>query len=57
MKEVDQTTGEVLNPTNNMVVKGGREEDLRMMNTERPVDLIVILPARADLVMDDKNEF
>jgi ATP-dependent RNA helicase DHX8/PRP22 len=58
MKDVDQTTGEDLNPTANKVVgKNGREEDLRMMNPERPVDLMDILPARAGLVLDDENEF
>jgi len=57
MKDVDQITGEDLNPTANKVVREGREQDLRMMNPERPVDLMDILPARAGLVLDDENEF
>jgi len=58
MKDVDQITGEDLNPTANKAVTqgGSRDDDLRMMNPERPVDLMDILPARAGLVLDE-DEF
>ena len=61
MKDVDQTTGEDLNPSANNVVRNSLEEDIRMMHPERPVDLMDILPARVVLVLDEdelktKNE-
>jgi predicted RNA-binding protein with RPS1 domain len=61
MKDVDQTTGEDLNPIANKVVRNIREGDIRMMLHERPVDLMDTLPARVMLVLDEdelktKNE-
>ena len=53
MKDVDQTTGENLNPIANKVVRNSREEDIGMMHPERPVDLMDTLPARVVLVLDE----
>ena len=61
MKDVDQVTGEDLNPTANKVLNRGergdlRDQDLRMMNPERPAGLDDILPGRsAAPVMDDDD--
>jgi len=61
MKDVDQMTGEDLNPTANKAMKRGdgerdRDQDLRMMNPERPAGLEDILPGRsAAPVMDDDD--
>jgi len=41
MKDVDQETGEDLNPTGNNRVPGGtREADLNLRNPERPLDFL-----------------
>merc|ERR1719192_3129335 len=58
MKDVDQVTGEDLNPTANKSLNRGdhRDQDLRMMNPERPAGLDDILPGRsAAPVMDDDD--
>ena len=55
MKDVDQVTGEDLNPTaNKSLTRGeGRDGDLRMMNPERPAGLDDILPVAAPVMDDD----
>ena len=55
MKDVDQVTGEDLNPTANKTLNRGegRDQDLRMMNPERPAGLDDILPAVAPMMDDD----
>ena len=59
MKDVDQQTGEDLNPMANKVVSGDgrhRDDDLRMTNPERPAGLDDVLHGRAAPVADD-DEF
>ena len=59
LKDVDQVTGEDLNPTANKTLSrdnSDRDQDLRMMNPERPAGLDDILPGRsAAPVMDDDD--
>ena len=60
MKDVDQQTGEDLNPTANKVAgKEGRQrdDDLRMMNPERPAGLEDILPGRSMAPVLDDDDF
>jgi len=60
MKDVDQITGEDLNPTANKVagnVGRNRDEDLSMMNPERPAGLEDILPGRSMAPVLDDDDF
>ena len=59
MKDVDQETGEDLNPTANRAAGGGtggnRESDLLMRNPERPLHLLGDMVSEA--VVRDDDEF
>ncbi len=61
MKDVDQETGEDLNPTANRAVAGGggagggRDADLLMRNPERPLHLLGDMVSEA--VVRDDDEF
>jgi len=57
MKDVDQETGEDLNPTANQVATGGNREAVadQLRNPERPMGLDEMLPARAGIVDDDDD--
>lgn len=60
MKDVDQETGEDLNPTANKVhlTGGNRDDDLKMTNPERPMGMLdELLPVRAGIIDDDDDHF
>ena len=64
MKDADQQTGEDLNPSaNKAVLTGanagalGRDDDLRMMNPERPAGIDDLLPGRSGAPVIDDDGF
>ena len=59
LKDVDQMTGEDLNPTANKTFSrdSDRDQDLRMMNPERPAGLDDILPGRSAAPVLDDDDF
>merc|ERR1712107_149940 len=54
MKDVDQETGEDLNPSANNRIPGNREADLSLRNPERPLDF---LGDTTEAVVQDDDEF
>jgi len=62
MKDVDQVTGEDLNPTANKAASGfsnmdDPERDLSLMNPERPAGIDEVLPGRGGVVADEDDGY